>query len=493
MVLRRFEHDSSSMPEGLMRRSPWIPTSLVFLCTPVLAQQVDVSSTLVGEPVQVGLATDLQLLESQFRVGDLSAARTTATALLTHAYCPPPSTSDPPPCLTSDLAKSVTIVVWPGTDGVGPTVLRRLTLPEPSSYPGSLDLPGLRPGRPPHLYEVFLALDERARLVSQYTFTREDDPILAQIPSVAEKLTGPLFGLLAAVGGPIRPAARTHVAALPLFATANRIAVPLERASIKVKSIALVPTTVERWSEEVHALALALRADEVSRSSAGRAFVNEMEKASVAVATDCRTSEASPPQCVEKFLLAFDRLYQSHTPAGLPADDHKAIGLADTKFRKFVLAAQPAKVERTLEVKNRPLTHFSLGLGTAVVFHGSIDKDRVKINDAGNLVADPLSRLLTMVVLNWSPGGYDADAPSPQFGERLRPFVAGIITPDPGVSIGGSVLLVRGLALTGGYGLIFTRGLRPGDEVGKPPSDTRDPLDFARAKVWYAGLSYNFK
>jgi hypothetical protein len=127
------------------------------------------------------------------------------------------------------------------------------------------------------------------------------------------------------------------------------------------------------------------------------------------------------------------------------------------------------------------------------VAHASINKNRVKVNDNGNLVADPLSRLLTMVVLNWSPGGYDADAPTPQASERFRLLAAGIITPDPGIAVGGSILLVRGLALTGGYGLIFTRGLGPDDEIGKPPTNTRDPLDFARAKVWFAGVSYNFK
>jgi hypothetical protein len=467
-------------------------TSLVLLSTPAFSQQIDITSSRVGDPVQVGSAPDLERLEKQFRGGNLAAARTTAAELLTHARSTAPAPSTPSECPPFDLTRSITIVVWAGTDGIGPSVLRRLTLPEPSSYPESLDLPGLRTSRLPCLYEVLLSLDERARLVSQYTFTREDNPILAQIPVVAEKLSGPLFGLLAAVGGPVA-AERSQVAALPLYASANRIAVPFERASIKVKSVAVVPTTVARWSEEVHALALSIRLKDVARSVAGRAYVNDMETASIATAEDCRVSAASPPQCLEKFAYAFDTVYTSRTVPTPAAEDLKAINVADAKFRELVSSLQPEKIERTLDLRNRPTTHLSLGLGTAVAFHGSVDKDRVKVNDAGNLVADPLPRLLTMVVLNWSPAGYDADAPTPQMAERVRPFVAGVVTPDPGVSVGASLLVVRGLALSGGFAVLLTRGLRPGDEVGKPPADTGDPLDFSHATVWFAGLSYNFK
>jgi hypothetical protein len=123
----------------------------------------------------------------------------------------------------------------------------------------------------------------------------------------------------------------------------------------------------------------------------------------------------------------------------------------------------------------------------------SLNKTRVKLNDAGNLVADPLRRQLSMVLLHWSPSGYDDDAPRIQRAERFRLFASGIITPDFGVGAGASFLLVRGVGITGGGGLLVTRALGPNDGLGKPPGEPSKPFAVGVAKTAFVGICLNFK
>jgi hypothetical protein len=472
----------------------------VLSAIPALAQQVETTSSLASDPVQAGIVPQLEALERSYRTGNLTEARKLATALLKEAAESLKRAEKDPKAF--DFTSNVIVVVWAGKDGTGPVVLRRLTIPEPSSHPYSLDLPGLRSDAPPLLYEVLLAPDPRARLVSQYTFTREENPIVAQIPTVAERLMGPIFSLLATVGGPVPTtrAAADVAEEAPIFATSSRVVVPFQRASIKVKSVAQIPVTLAEWNREVDHLEEVLRFDVAPRSPWGKGYAGRLAAAAKDVADkpECKTDDAKPDACLRLFGDAFERAFQDCVvhcvPGATPGtDDLAALDAVDRKFREFVAAGGPVRVERALEIKNRPLTHLSLGVGTAVVVNGSVDGDRAKVNDDGNLVADPLSRLLTMIMLNWSPWGYDEDARSPQKAERWRFFAAGIVTPDPGIAVGGSMLVVRGLAITGGYGLVFTHGLNAGDELGKPPKNPNDPLDFAKAKVWFAGVSYNFK
>ncbi len=474
------------------------PFGLVLLLPiSALGQQVDTTSSLASGPVEVGKVPDLEAIEKDYRTGNLAGARKRAIALLKEAEKQTQSQTK-----AYDFTSNIIVVVWAGKDGVGPVVLRRLTIPEPSSHPYSLDLPGLRSDTPPLLYEVLLAPDSRARLVSQYTFTREENPIVAQVPTVAEKLLGPIFTLLATVGGPVPPTRvlAEPVAEPPIYATSSQVVVPFIRASVKVKSVAQVPVTIEEWSKEVDHLAEVLRFDAVPRSPWGKEYALRLSTAAKDVAADpvCHSDGANPDACLRLFGDRFERAYRDCVAACVPGkapgtEDLAALDAVDGKFRDFVAAGGPVRIERALEIKNRPLTHLSLGVGTAVVASGSVNRDRAKVNDDGNLVADPLPRLLTMLLLNWSPKGYDTEAPSPQRAERWRFFAAGMLTPDPGLAVGGSMLVVRGLAITGGYGVLFTRGLTADDELGKPPKDPADPLDFARAKVWFVGVSYNFK
>ncbi len=464
------------------------------------AQQADIVSVQVDGPVDTEVpARVLDDMEDAFRRGDLATARSDATSVVDAARAASTNSDKAP----YDYARHVLAVVWPGVDGSGKDVLRRLILPEPSSHPFSIDLPGIRPGdEAPRLYELLITADGRSRLVSQYTFTQAENPIVAQIPEVVSRLVGPLFSLLGA--GTVKPADRAARSGAVLYVVASRVTVPFARATVKTKSYAQVPVAIEEWEAQVRKLGEGLRFNTVVRSEWARAYVDRLAgtgtteglAVTTARSTECTDPNAGPSACLARFDAALGQAYSDCLKSclsGMPtADDIKAIQTVDTKFREAI-SAGPQRIESASEYRNRPLTHFAFGIGTAVMARPSLSKTRVKLNDAGNVVADPLRRQLSMVLLHWSPGGYDDDAPRIQGGERVRPFVAGFVTPDFGLGAGASVLLVRGLGVIGGVGLLFTRALGPKDALGMPPGDPTRPFAVGVARTGFVGICLNFK
>jgi hypothetical protein len=466
---------------------------------PAAAEQADVVSVLVDGPIKTNVpASTLDAMEDAFRGGDLATARVHAATVIDAAKA---ATSNTDPY---DYSRNVLAVVWPGVDGSGKTALRRLMLPAPSSQPFAIDLPGIEPGAdPPRLYELLITADGRSRLVSQYTFTRVDNPILAQIPEVISRLVGPLFSIIGA--GTVDPSLRALRSTEVLYVVASRVAVPFGRATVKTKSYAQVPVRIEEWAQQVQTLGRSLRFNTVVRSEWAKAYVEKLAgnaaTEGVAVKTakekECTDPAYDATACLKKFDVALQDAYTECLTkcltSGTPStDDVKAIQVVDAKFRELI-SAGPQRLESAAEFRNRPLTHFAFGLGTAVMARPSLNKTRVKLNDAGNLVADPLRRQLSIVLLHWSPSGYDDDAPRIQRAERFRLFAAGIITPDFGVGAGASFLLVRGVGITGGGGLLVTRALGPNDGLGKPPGEPSKPFAVGVAKTAFVGICLNFK
>jgi hypothetical protein len=129
----------------------------------------------------------------------------------------------------------------------------------------------------------------------------------------------------------------------------------------------------------------------------------------------------------------------------------------------------------------------------AYAFRGGIvDAARVKVKD-GILVADPLDRRLSLVVVNLGFKPYDEGAFHPTLAERLRWFVGAVVTPDFGVAAGVSAGIVRGLTVNFGGAILGVRGLQSDDELGRPPSHDEDPFRLAQARVLFLGAGYTFK
>jgi hypothetical protein len=111
---------------------------------------------------------------------------------------------------------------------------------------------------------------------------------------------------------------------------------------------------------------------------------------------------------------------------------------------------------------------------------------------SGILVADPLGRVLTLALVNWSPAGYDDRDPHIEPAERIRPFLGAVLTPDFGPAAGVNVLIVRGLGVAVGGALLFGKGA-DATEIGHQPSSPEDPYKLALARAAFVGLTYNWK
>lgn len=465
--------------------------ALLGLVDSAVGQQVEIVSMHAQGPDDTRLpASDLDDLEGSFRQGDFANARKAAQKIIDKAA---KGTNAP----AYDYRTHVLAVLWAGSDAAGDPVIRRMLLPTPAMHASSLDLPGLRPGeQPPQLFEVLLTLDKRSTLVSQYTFAREDNPLRAQIPSVAEALVGPLFGFVAAtlpLGGE-----RVQELGLPhpsVWAIASRVAIPFDRATVTVKSVARIPIAVTEWEGEVVRLSEKLAFQLVPRSELARGCSDRYRKDALTVAAEgaCRGSEACAGDCLRAFDAAFTKTYMDCRGSAVAETDIKALELLDDEYRELVATGRAARTEGSAEFRNKPRTHFSFGLGTALIMSASLNKERAKLDDAGTLVLDPLPRQMTMLMLQWSPRGYDADAPGIQTNERWRLFAAGVLTPDIGVAAGGSILVVRGLGVNAGGGILFARSPSAGDAIGSAPSSTTDAFGLARGWITFAGINVAFK
>ena len=148
-------------------------------------------------------------------------------------------------------------------------------------------------------------------------------------------------------------------------------------------------------------------------------------------------------------------------------------------------------VEAELTFKNRPPTHWTFGLGSAVIAHASLTKPRVKLND-DTIIADPMPRVMTLAFVNWSPAGYDAERDDLSLSERVRPFFGATLTPDFGIAGGVNALLARGIGIVGGVTVMFAKGASP-EEINKVPSNPDQPFAISYAKAVFVGISYNFK
>ena len=240
--------------------------------------------------------------------------------------------------------------------------------------------------------------------------------------------------------------------------------------------------------------------DAAGKSTVAQKYSDKLSEAVVATAPDCMWMPWA--DCLAKFNDAFveaDANCQAdckpidpQNPHPLSPDDVSAKKAVEGKFRAFV-DALPKTVSTDTSFTNTPPTHFSFGTATAfVVTSFSSSRARVKIDNNGRIAADPLPRQITMLVVNWSPAGYDASSFRPLPREVSQVFFGAIIVPDFGVGAGWSRQFVRGLAFNAGGGFILSKGLRARDQIGQPPTDGTKPFDLAFTPVIFLGASVNF-
>jgi hypothetical protein len=160
---------------------------------------------------------------------------------------------------------------------------------------------------------------------------------------------------------------------------------------------------------------------------------------------------------------------------------------------RFTEVAQPPKTTTTstsTTLSSIQYQRLSFGTVGAYIAEASAPKDRVKV-DGGKVVADPIGRAMTSVVLNVHPK-FNPKAPRMETGERWRTFVGAVLIPNLGISVGGGYGFLRTLSVNAGYALLVIPTLRKADQLDAAPSDGTQPFRVGAAHVVFVGFGYKF-
>ncbi len=452
-------------------------------------------------------------MNRRFNIGDWNVIQATAKRLLTegqHAVAKDPQKPDE---AAYDYSRHQVWLTWLGEDAFGAVSLRRVLVrastKSSASGAAKIDLPGVD-----RFFEVFINASRKATLTTVVTSTEQPNPVLEQIPAVAQKvvpvLLGGVGGLLGSVvkslAVPSVPTGQPPPPCVPptrFYATGYATDLPAKRAKLTVASVAHAPLSSEEFREEAAKVSTTAA---FQLSSCARALAALDLKAVVAasppIGTETATGRCQPGDsraaCLDRFdahlRQAFVTQRDGVSPVCTSEGEIKAMTAVDTTFRTFVAANLAREVKSDTVVANAPLQRFSFGLMEAVAIKAKVHDPRVKIDDDGELQADPLPRLLTIVTFNGSFKGFDPTTVRASKAEQWRWFVGGIITPDFGLSGGLSYMPVRGLAVNTGLGVLFTKTPgTEGDMLDAKPTTATDPFGLGKATVWFFGASYNFK
>jgi hypothetical protein len=327
---------------------------------------------------------------------------------------------------------------------------------------------------------------------------RENNPPADQLPAVAEAIVNPLFAALAALQGDLRrerlALAEVRQAAYPFWATFSTVNLPFRRSAVAVELKASILPSAAGFTSAATNLAEALKFREAPFSPCAQSLADSLARILELRRATC---VADPDRCgqtvADDFALAYRTAAEGCRTVPEEAKiDRAALNAVDEAFRKFVSSLAPKEVAGKLALKNVPPQRYSFGLMTGYLAWAGTKRERAAIDD-GVIVADPLGRQISMVVLNGAFKPYDSTRFSPGLWERNRWFVGVVVKPDIGVSAGLSFLIVRGLAANVGGALMAAPSPASGESIDAKPVNPKDPLTPTAAGGLFFGASYNFK
>jgi hypothetical protein len=397
-----------------------------------------------------------------------------------------------------DTRRTYVAVMWIGQDGFGTPQLLRFVVHDDNPPRFRPDLPGVSGDGEAQLVELFLSPSPHGAVVSVYVSRRDEDPLLEQLPQFVRALAGPLFTTVGAIAGAIPGLAKPELASVTptLTATVRRVRLPYRRATIRLKATAREPMSTAEFTAAARRLESSVSFTDVPNATCARDLARQLaeELPPITRSPSCSGPEPSELDCRAALDAVLTRNFTSATSgceSGKPSRETlQALALVDKRFRALVQTGMATNADLDLTFKNRPLSRFAFGAGSAVMIEAWQDRARVDTND-GIIVAEPLPRVMTMAFVNWSPAGYDAEDEALSPAERWRLFAGAVLTPDFGPTFGLNVLLARGIGITAGGAVLFGRGADE-SEVGQPPR-ANDPFRLSVARTAFVGISYNYK
>lgn len=494
-----------------MRRSLSAIAVILLIWPAAASAQISTMPTPIGLPMDTGRPVEeLERLTDQYNGGKWQDVQASAKKLLDSTRTAAEKGNAGRIADGVDYSKHYVIVTWLATDPFGKTMLARVIVHSPSSKePFSADLPGVGVGPgDPQVYQVFLSRGLRGKLVSVYASSRDKDPFAEQLPAFVQAVASPLFAAAGAFAGKINPKATPPPRGIggtaspkpsppTIGASVAAVGLPFARATIKWKAVAKEPVEVDAFGDDADSFARDVMFAQSAGSTCARSAIGPLSVVVKGAAADpeCAGPAATTTACKSRLDTVIAETIgttkKAEPCATASGDDLEALEQVETTFREFVSTNMTSSAEADITFRNRPLTHWSFGAGSGVLAQASLTLPRVTVNDEA-LVADPLTRVVTMSFVNWSPNGYDGEPDEVSAAERVRPFFGVTMTPDFGLTTGVNVLLARGIGITFGGVLLFAQGAE-NDRIGKAPLNPDVPYRISYARGWLLGVSYNFK
>lgn len=392
-----------------------------------------------------------------------------------------------------DPAVDYVLLAWVAKNQFAePTLFTAIVHTGAAPYTASLPGVGLDGAR---LFQIFLAPLQADALAAVYVSVRERNPLEAQMPAVIEAIVNPLFAALAQQQGDLRARAaalgvtpRTH----SFWITVSSVPLPFRRAGVAAELRASVNLSSDAFGTSARTLAESLKFSEVPHSTCATTLADDLAR----ILESKKACADQPTGCVvavrDDFRTSFNARRDECRKEGEYAKlDSLALDKVDQAFRKLVAGQDAKEVTTKLSLRNVPLERYSFGVLAGYTAWGRTKSPRAEVED-GEVVAAPLKRSLAMVIVNIASRRYDSTLFSPSAAERYRWFAGVVVSPDIGVGGGFSTLLVRGVGLNVGA-FVVASPTATSDEIGRAPSNLKDPLGSTVGGGVFVGASYNFK
>lgn len=456
-----------------------------------------------------GTPADLDSLSTEYLSGDWAAFSRKAKGLVERFLAA--NKADPP---KFDLKRDYVELLWVGQqETADEAVLFSAVVHDPAVEPYARVLPGVSGASGTKLFELVISDNTGASFESYWVSKPLPDPLLEQVPAVVQTLIGPLFTAAGAVMGSTQlalKALRTSPPPTKLRAILRQVALPEARAGAEQAAKVTLPPTADDFKKGLTNLESRLRAEGLTRScpELEMALTETMKRLLVTSGTTaCQPLKAG---CLELMQTDVTDVMGPIIAAATSAPAREDAQRLEAALRASVAALKATTVSGKFSFDNSPLTHLSFGLlsSFAPKFWGS--DQRAKI-DSNKIVADAPVRALQMVVLNWSPWGYQQKT-SRRWTPRgfVRAFTGIVYSPDLGVSAGASFMVLSNIGVNVGYARLFIArpeaGLDLGADLSEKAPDAqgqstfkysnelrRDPLRRGELGALFFGVSYNFK
>jgi hypothetical protein len=399
-----------------------------------------------------------------------------------------------PECTAARPDADFLLVTWVGATPLGEPALLTAVVGAGRREPYAWRLPGVV-GAKGRFYQVFVSDEKADALAAGFLSTPVENPLLAQVPDVADTVLGPMLSLLSAnMSRELRgkpPAAKAHGEESPPpaagWVTVSRVDLPHERATVKVQmKVALAPTAGGLTNASVR-LRDKLSMVDVRYSRRARDFAAALHAIVEENAGACVAPGAS---CLSVLDPEFSSKYDTTCPC--PDEDRKAVQLVDGRFRALAADVEGQALTAKAEIKNVPLERHSFGLMAGFSFLRTSSGPAATVDD-GAYAHDPVDRQLVMVTFNTAFRAYDSHAFRMTRPERHRWFLGAVIAPAFGVGAGYSWLPTRRLGISVGYAALGISTPAGGKAIGEAPGDDDDPFEFGWAGTAFLGTGYTFK